>query len=54
MMPSLGITNRLPAWDMTFSMKWTARFDERLLSLCPARKLNRVCDDACWPDSLTD
>lgn len=23
-------------------------------SLCPARKLNRVCDDACWPDSLTD
>jgi hypothetical protein len=26
-MPSFGITNRLPAWDMTFSMKWTARFD---------------------------
>lgn len=31
MMLSLGITNRLPVWDMTFSMKWTVRFDGRLL-----------------------
>ena len=44
---------QVAGWAMTFSMKWTALFDGWLLSLC-ARKLNRVCDDACWPDSLTD